>query len=891
MAEQIQLDIDLETVKRQLVEMREELSRIRKDGDVAFEGAGQDVKALAKEMQDLLAVERQVSGEMRKAEQSSGGFLSRIKSGISDIQVFGKSLGEWGSQLGGLIGRLGGGADGVGRFAGAFRVLGTVIKATGIGALIGIIGSLIAYFTRWQSGIDKVSQVTAAASAVVNVLVERLVNLGSAILKFITLDFSGAVNDMSRAATGLGDALVNAAVGAYELEQRFQALRDAALTSSVETARQQAVLEQYRRIVDDGTASLGKRAAAAQRAGQIETDIANKQFDAALETLDLERQRFALSAKNLEDRQRLADAEKTFLDAQVNRENIIYNNAKQLREFRKEAAQERLKQLSDESKALEKLKKDLEILRVEGEQEGIDKDLATINRKYDKLVETAQNGVKKLNDIEKRRALSPEEIAQREEFAALAVQVEERRLEALLDAITDYNEKELKAEEEQTQRKKELADKDRKAAEDAVKSQKTIREEELKQGEAAAEAYLLRLERQGASEKEVKAARAELDLFVQQARLKAEIDFQEKLLTVVSTGDKARADQIRATIDALKSQLENVDFQIENPLKKDKKTDFFSLIGLDPDDPDFDKKKKAIEKAFGEVIKGLESVTEARVQAAREAVETADRQVEAAQDALDQELQLAELGFASNVDLRKRELEEAKKQREKALEEQKKAQRQQLVLDSVAQASNIAVSSTNLIRSWSTLPFGAGLVLAFAQVAQIVAFMSGIRAKAKAISAQGFRHGGQAQISGDGFIVGPSHEQGGVRPEVEGGEFLYTDGRKMAVVKRSATQAHFDLLRAINADNRPAMRAYLERMTGGISRDVNATATAAGSIVVAGGDNRDLLKENNRLFIENNRLTKKMLDLDKDRAQFFDMGGYILKVSGGKETRIRKAKP
>mgnify|MGYP000965547954 CR=1 FL=1 len=906
MAEQVQLDIDIAAAKKELVELKDELSNVKKVGDTAFDGVSGDVKALAAEMQELIAVENRVNAEMKKSEQAAGGFLSRVRSGISDIQVFGKSLGEWGTQLGGIVGKMTGGAEGAGRLSGAFRLLGTAIKATGIGLLIGLIGSVIAYFTRFQSGIDRVSAVMSGLSATVTSLIKSFLGLAEGIgtvLGGIGLITTGnfqagfeliktGASEAGSALAGMASEAYNAAIAAYELEKRFQALRDAALTASVETARQQAVLEQYKRVVDDGTQSLGRRSAAAQKAGQIETEIANRQFDQALESLDLERQKFALSTKSFEDKQRLADAEKSFTDAQINRENVIYNAEKQRREFRKEASQERLKQISEETKALEKLKKDLENLRVEGEQEGLDKDLAEINRKYDRLAETARAGIAKLNEIEKRRALSPEEIAQREEFAALSVQLEERRLEALIGAIGEFNEKEAALNEEQAQRRKELSEKEQKALIDSINAQKAVREEQLKQGEAAVEAYLLRLKQQGATEQEIKEAQAEFDLLTQQARIRAEIDFQEKLLAATGSTDEARAEQIRQSIETLRAQLDNVNFQIDNPVKGKKKFDFFALIGLDPDDPAFEDKKKAVEKAFGEVIDGLERVTAARVEAAEAAVESADRQVESAQDALDREIEIAQLGFASNVDARRQDLEAAKKARETALENQKKAQRQQLALDSIQQASNIAVSTTNLIKSWSTLPFGIGLILAFAQAAQIFAFMSNIRAKAKAISNQQFRHGGQAELSKDGFIVGPSHDGGGVVPELEGGEFMYSDGRKMAVVKRSATQTHFDLLRAVNDDNRPAMRDYLVRLTGGIQRDTSATAGAASSAeaVRQGPDNRDLLKENNRLAAENNRLTKKMLDLEEGRVQFFDMGDYVLKVERGRETRIVKAR-
>lgn len=892
MAEQVQLDIDLANVRKELADLRAELANVRKDSDAAFSGVSGDVKELAKEMQDLVAVENQVADSARKTNAASGGLFSQIRTGIANLQVGGKSLSEWQGQLTGLIGKLSSGTVEAGRFAGVFRVLSNVFKASGIGLVITAVAGLISYFVKFQSIGEKVNNVMAALSATLNVITDRLASFGSALVNAFSGNFVGAAQDLTKAVSGLGGAIYDAAVNAYNLEQQFQDLQKASVTAGVEMARQQVTLQKYKSIIDDGTQSLGRRAAAAQKAGAIETDIANKQFDTALQTLDLERQKFNLSSKGAEDRQRLADAEKSFLEAQAAREKTIYDIEKQGREFRKEAADERKKQLSDEAKALDKLKSDLEKLRVEGQADGLDKDLAALNKKYDDLVAVAQKGIAKLNEIEKRRALSPQELAQRQEFADLTVQIEERRLDAIVGLVSEYNEKELQLEEEQAKRRKDLAEQEQKAALDAINGQKAIREQQLKQGEAAAEAYLLRLRQQGATEKEIAATKQEFDLLTQSARLKSEIDFQEKILSVVGDGDKNRADQIKATIATLKAELENVNFQIDNPKNGQKPFDLFQLLGLDPNDPNFDDQKKAIESAFSDIIKGLEKVAAARVEAAKVAVESADRQVKTAEDALDREIEIAQLGFASNVDLKRQELAEAKKQREKALEEQKKAQRQQLALDSIQQASNIAVSSTNLIKSWSTLPFGVGLILAFAQVAQIVAFMAGVRARAKAISNQQFRQGGQAEITGDGFIAGPSHEGGGVVPELEGGEFLYSDGRKMAVVKRSATAAHFGLLRAINDDDRPRMRAYLERLTGGVSRDSMATSGAASTANgYSAGGGTDLLRENNRLAGENNRLTKRLVELEERRAregEYIDLGDRIKHVKGGRVTFIQK---
>lgn len=909
MAERIELDVDLAKIKQELTDLRAELLKTGQVGTTSFSSITKEVDALAKEGKELAAVQREVSETAKQADKSQGGFLSRVKNSIRDTQVAGKSVGEWSDQLSDVAGNLVSGAKSSGIFQTALRGIGLALKATGIGLLIGLIASAIQYFTRFQSGIDKVSQVTAGLGAVVDVLVGRFLKLGNSILSFtvgigklITGDAEGAMKSFGVAAdeaaasvNGITTELVSAARAAAQLEKDRQALRDFVQDIQKRTAQREVDAAASRRIFEDERRSNATRLAALANEGSLKRQIAEDELKAALERQRIAKAEVRRTPDNADAIQEAETAAIEVIKARGKVQESVFETEKEQRDFRKQAAEERLKQIKKEADALEQLRKDLDKLRVEAEVEGLDKDLAAVNKKYDDLIRTAQNGVNKLNEIERRRGLTPEEQAQRKEFADLSVTLEERRMEAILDVLTEYNEKELALEEEQNSKRKELAEKDQKALIDAINAQKALRDTQLKQGEQSAEAYLLRLEQQGASENEIKQAREQFDLLIQQARLRAELEFQEKLLSVTDAGDKERTAQIKANIDLLKSQLENVNFKIDNPDQKKSGFDFFRLLGLDPDDPDFDRKKKAVEKAFSDVIKGLESLTEARVEAAEAEVELANERVDAAEDALDREIEIAQLGFASNVDLKKQELEEAKKAREKALEEQKKAQRQQLIVDSISQASNIAVSSTNLIRSWSSLPFGIGLVLAFAQVAQIVAFMAGIRSKAKALSSQQFRQGGEAQISGDGFIVGPSHDRGGVVPEVEGGEFFYSDGRKMAVVKKEATREHFALLRAVNNNDRPTMRAYLQKMTGGISRNVEATGAAASAARETmftaqrpDADTLQLWKKNNQLVEENNRLTEKLLNAEKDRVQVFDMGDYYLRVERGKETRIRK---
>lgn len=919
MAEQVQLDISLDALKKDLAELQKELQKTGQTGTASFASMTKEAQALSKEMNDLVTAEKQAASSAAQVEKATGGFGSRIKSAIRDTQVFGKSLGEWQDQLGGVTSGLFNSAKASGVMQTAMRGIGVAIKATGLGLLIGVIASVIAYFTRFQSGMDKVKQVLSGLNAVVDVVIGRFLKLGTSLLnvadgigKFITGDATGAMESFGQAAdnaaasvNGLGNEILFAARAAAQLEKDRQALREFVQDIQKRTAQREVDADVAARIADDETKSVRVRIAALGQEGDLKRKIAEDELAAAKE-----RQRIALrdlnlnaaSRDNADKRDEAEAAAIEVIKAGGKVQEAVFESEKKQRELRKQASEERQKQLKKERDDLEKLRKDLENLRVQSQEDGIDKELAAVNKKYDDLIRVSNDGVDKLNEIERRRGLTPEEQAQRKEFAALAVQLEERRLSALVDVVTEYAEKDIAIEKELKEQKEALAKGDYDRAVASLEREKNLQEQQINIGEQQGKAYILRLKEQGASEQEIADAQREFDLLTQQARLRAEIDFQTKLLEITAASNPERAEEIKKQIELLKAQLSNVDFEIENPAAG-KKRSLLDFLGIDPENQD------DFKTAVNESIDLLKQLGEARLAEAQAAVDAADQKLQAAEsavdkaeEALDRELELAELGFASNVSLRQKELAaaqqqqiEAENQKKAAIANQQKVQRQQIILDTVLQASNIITSSTNIIKGFSTIPI-VGVPLGIAAVALMIgAFIKSKIAALKAVSSVKAREGMQARIGSDGVIVGPSHDGGGVPLEVEGGEFFYQDGKRVAVVKKRATQTHFDLLQAINNDDRPSMAAYMHKLTGGVTRDTAATGAVVESVqntVVVGQktdeEMKQLARENNRLLQENNRINKKLLTLEEERKQIFDMGDHYLEIKNGREYRIKK---
>lgn len=402
-----------------------------------------------------------------------------------------------------------------------------------------------------------------------------------------------------------------------------------------------------------------------------------------------------------------------------------------------------------------------------------------------------------------------------------------------------------------------------------LESEQAVNEQELALLQAQNEKVILLMRQRGASEQEIAEVQRQFDLLTQQKRLEAEIKFQQALLLATAGGDEERRKAIEAQIALLNQQLENVQIEINTPtVKGGPAIDLKKLLGLSDEDA------QAIQQAANQIIGSINQITAARLAAAEEDVRIAQDRVQSAEDALDQELELAEQGFASNVDLRREQLAEAKELEEQALADRKKAQKQQQAVDTLQQSVSLITASANIFKTLSNLgPIGVGI--AIATIATMFAAFA--KVKLDAARATKFRHGGQGRVTDSGVIVGPSHSRGGVPIEVEGGEFFGTDGKRFAVVKKHLTGKHFELLDAINRDDGPKIAALAAQLAaqGGIylKPGVGAELSQKRSESKSKRQAAELaeLKKSNALLKENNALLKQALE-NKPSTTYFDGG-------------------
>jgi len=185
------------------------------------------------------------------------------------------------------------------------RMMFASIKAglisTGIGALVVAVGSLLAFLIKTKEGSEILTVTFKAMGAIVNVLVDRLSDLGGAIIKVFQGDFKGALNDAKKAVSGIGDEMRKEFMETGKLAIAFNKLRDATRAINVETAARRAEVEALKLVAEDLSKGEEERLEAAQEAFKIENELLNQRVANAEEALRIQQEEMAMSKNMAED--------------------------------------------------------------------------------------------------------------------------------------------------------------------------------------------------------------------------------------------------------------------------------------------------------------------------------------------------------------------------------------------------------------------------------------------------------------------------------------------------------------------------------------------------------------------------------------------------------------
>jgi len=181
-------------------------------------------------------------------------------------------------QTGGAVSAFKGLQGGITSTIRAFGTLKGAIIATGLGALLIAVTSLVAYFKETERGGDKLAEVMGALGAAVKVVIDRVIGLGEALFKFFQGDFKGAIEGVAGAFKGLGDEIVRETKLGRELAKQLNDVEDAERALIAQRAIANKQIAEARLIADDVTKSTEQRIAAVARAGAIEEKVARQEL-------------------------------------------------------------------------------------------------------------------------------------------------------------------------------------------------------------------------------------------------------------------------------------------------------------------------------------------------------------------------------------------------------------------------------------------------------------------------------------------------------------------------------------------------------------------------------------------------------------------------------------
>lgn len=688
-----------------------------------------------KALQESLAKYRREQQEMNKAMED--GAKKNVESAKS-IQVNAGALKNNADQAASASKSVGGLAGAAGGF---LRVLGPIGVA---------IGAVIAFLSKFQEGMDFVSRVTAGVSAAFTVLTQRLVLLGSSFKEFLSGNFQLAAIDFAAATDNLAGAIVDAATAASDLEGRVQKLRDAQLDAAVSGLKMAAASEKAQALASQESRSFNERIAALRTAIGLESSLASLRIGFAQQDAALAREAFALSSKGVSDKESLIEKEAALIEVVNAADRTRIELLGQLNQLEKERTEFIRKNLEEVTKLIDKLDVSLQ-------EDQTAQKIEQINQGVEQQVQAIEAGIEKINEVQRLRPLSSDEIAQRQNLQDKLVGVIEQGEKQKLDAILDGVKRELEIEDKRKEAAKATAEKRTDDARAALKDLLDLQNQQISITEAEFDNLVAVLRAGGAKEQDIKTAQNEFDKRIKAERLEAELQYQRGLAALA--GDGVEADTIRARIQELEVLLEGIDI----PTPKDKggkPKSIFEILGLDS----FldDEQQKAVAEAIGRLVDSLGQLSQARVDEAEAASDAAQKKVDEAQKSLDEELEIAEKGQANFSDLRKKELADAKAARDAALKEETKAKKAQVALDTVTQSVGLITSSVNIFKSLSSLgPIGIGL--AVVTIGTMLAAFAATKAKAlKAAEPPKLRKGDK--------IIGRTHEQGGELRELEHGE-------------------------------------------------------------------------------------------------------------------------
>ena len=455
-------------------------AKLTLDTGQSFENLKQ-LNAYIKEQKDALQAAKYGSDEYAKASTNLASATNLLSRATKEKA---SSFGMLKDQLKGTLPAFEGASSGAMSFGKQLLALAANPIVLIITAIVSGLKGLYEAFTSTMSGAQKVEQIFSGLSAVVRVVIDRIVSLANAVIKFFSGDFKGAFADAKAAVSGVGDEIARVYNRTVELTKQLQKIRQEEREDAKDQAARKAKLAELREMLNDEDISLKERKRMANELKRLQEQNAKEDLDrqqrkTAIE-IEMIKQKKNLTEKDLDDiNQKEIEVENARREAAmegVRINKVIRNLDKQEKakaheeevkriEELKAKEEERNKALLDGLKAIDDAVKVLNEGTLKGE-------LKQLKDKYDsefKLAQKAGLSVTKLREAfqKERNAIEAKYQKQEEEEKKKKDDEEHARVLAMIKRQKDVSDQllaqhkaqvdaELEIEKEKQQAKEEL---------------------------------------------------------------------------------------------------------------------------------------------------------------------------------------------------------------------------------------------------------------------------------------------------------------------------------------------------------------------------------------------------------------------------------------------------
>lgn len=391
----------------------------------------------------------------------------------------------------------------------AMKLFKIALASTGIGVIVIALGSLVAYLTSTQEGMDFVNRATQAVGATFQVLKDRLIGIFEGFKLLFDGEFEKGAERLKNSFKGIGQEIANEAKEASNLEGRLQAIEKAEARLEVRRAQQKADFAELKLLADDSTKSLEERSQAAVKALGGEEDIINEQVALLKEKLEITKQQNALGTSTEADLQKERDLEieiAALQEASFNKRTELNNKLNTLKQQANATEQAQLdaiikKQQETLNASIDQMQRNLEEFRIlnksklDSEAELSDQLIAQEEERMSTILEMRLAILQKQVDAEKMT---------QEDANLEKIRLETEYQESLADIKQEYRDQEAEKLFEALEKEKE---------ENELRKEREAEEYEN---------YLALQEERGANEFELQAERLEREkqLAIQQAKEK-----------------------------------------------------------------------------------------------------------------------------------------------------------------------------------------------------------------------------------------------------------------------------------------------------------------------------------------------------------------------------------